>query len=70
MQPLHGVNFDDAICTWRRVKNDVMLYHNVIFIIVKVWKSYFQHQKVLFFITSFAAKKKKQQFKNDMLTLH
>ena len=44
MYPLHDVNFDDVICTWRRVKNDVTLYHNVIFIILKVWKSYFPHQ--------------------------
>ena len=43
MQPLHDVNFDDDICIWGRVKNDVTLYHNVIFIILKVWKPYFQH---------------------------
>ena len=22
-RPLHDVNFDDVICTWRRVKNDI-----------------------------------------------
>ena len=55
-------------------KNDVTLYHDVIFIILKVWKSYFQHQKLIrdkiaVFITRFAAKQ--QQYKNDiMLILH
>ena len=41
MKPLHDDNFDDVICTWRHVKNDITLYHNVIFIILKVWKLYF-----------------------------
>ena len=47
MKPLHDVNFDDVICTWRRVENDDTLYKNVIFNILKVWKSYFPHQKLI-----------------------
>ena len=38
MLPLHDVSCDDIICTWRRVKNDVALYHNVIFSILKAWQ--------------------------------
>ena len=47
MLPLHDVNFDDVIYTWLHVKNDVKLHHNFIFIILKVWKSYFPHQKLI-----------------------
>ena len=47
MKLLHDVNFDDIICNWRRMKNDVTLYHDVIIIILTVWKLYFPHQKLI-----------------------